>query len=104
MLAQGRIEQIAAPGEIYDAPATPFVAEFVGTMNRLEGTVEEDGVVAYGDKLLSIAAVRGRTKGERVMVLGATGDGGAPACKRRRLGRGHGRDRLAHVPRRDDCG
>ncbi len=69
VLAQGRIEQIAAPGEIYDAPATPFVAEFVGTMNRLEGTVEEDGVVAYGDKLLSIAAVRGRTKGERVMVL-----------------------------------
>ena len=46
VLSQGRIEQIAAPGEIYDAPATPFVAEFVGTMNRLEGTVAEDGVVA----------------------------------------------------------
>ena len=41
VLSQGRIEQIGPPGEIYDAPATPFVAEFVGTMNRLEGTVEE---------------------------------------------------------------
>jgi putative spermidine/putrescine transport system ATP-binding protein len=69
VLSQGRIEQIAAPGEIYDSPATPFVAEFVGTMNRLEGTVEDDGVVAYGEKRLAIAAVRGRPKGERVMVL-----------------------------------
>jgi putative spermidine/putrescine transport system ATP-binding protein len=69
VLSQGHIEQIAAPGEIYDSPATPFVAEFVGTMNRLEGTVEDDGVVAYGEKRLAVAAVRGRTKGERVMVL-----------------------------------
>jgi putative spermidine/putrescine transport system ATP-binding protein len=69
VLSQGHIEQIGPPGEIYDAPATPFVAEFVGTMNRLEGTVESDGVVAYGNKRLSIAAVRGRQPGERVMVL-----------------------------------
>ena len=69
VLSQGHIEQIAVPGEIYDSPATPFVAEFVGTMNRLEGTVEDDGVVAYGEKRLAVAAVRGRRKGERVMVL-----------------------------------
>ncbi len=69
VLSQGHIEQIGPPGEIYNAPATPFVAEFVGTMNRLEGTVEGDGVVAYGEKRLSIAAVRGRAHGERVMVL-----------------------------------
>jgi putative spermidine/putrescine transport system ATP-binding protein len=69
VLSQGLIEQIAAPGEIYDSPATPFVAEFVGTMNRLEGTVADDGIVVYGDKRLAITAVRGRMKGERVMVL-----------------------------------
>ncbi len=69
VLSQGRIEQIGPPGEIYDAPATPFVAEFVGTMNRLEGTVEEDGVVGYGGGRLSIAAARGRAKGDRVLVL-----------------------------------
>ena len=69
VLSQGHIEQIGPPGEIYGAPSTPFVAEFVGTMNRLEGTVEGDGVVAYGEKRLSIAAVRGRPTGERVMVL-----------------------------------
>ena len=29
----GRIEQIAAPREVYDSPATPFVAEFIGDTN-----------------------------------------------------------------------
>ena len=31
----GRIEQIGTPAEMYGSPATPFVAEFIGTMNRL---------------------------------------------------------------------
>jgi len=69
VLSQGRIEQIGAPGEIYDAPATPFVAEFVGTMNRLQATVVEDGIVAYGEKRLAVAAARGRTRGDRLLVL-----------------------------------
>ncbi len=29
----GRIEQIGTPAEVYDAPATPFVAEFIGDTN-----------------------------------------------------------------------
>jgi putative spermidine/putrescine transport system ATP-binding protein len=41
VLSQGRIEQIGAPAEIYGSPSTPFVAEFVGTMNRLEATVAD---------------------------------------------------------------
>ena len=32
----GKIEQIGAPAEMYGSPATPFVAEFIGTMNRLD--------------------------------------------------------------------
>jgi ABC-type Fe3+/spermidine/putrescine transport system ATPase subunit len=35
----GRIEQIGTPEKIYRAPATPFVAEFMGTTNLLNGTV-----------------------------------------------------------------
>ena len=31
----GKIEQIGSPAEMYGSPATPFVAEFIGTMNRL---------------------------------------------------------------------
>ena len=50
VLSQGRIEQIGPPAEIYGAPETPFVAEFVGTMNRFEATVAdpERGEVDYG--------------------------------------------------------
>jgi putative spermidine/putrescine transport system ATP-binding protein len=35
----GRIEQVGAPAEIYERPATAFVAGFVGTSNLLEGEV-----------------------------------------------------------------
>ena len=37
VMRAGRIEQVATPAELYAAPATPFVAEFVGTMNRIPG-------------------------------------------------------------------
>ncbi|MET9874304.1 ABC transporter ATP-binding protein [Actinacidiphila glaucinigra] len=36
---QGRIEQVGTPAEVYERPATPFVAGFVGTSNLLtDGT------------------------------------------------------------------
>ncbi len=35
----GRAEQVGAPFEIYNKPATRFVASFVGTLNMLEATV-----------------------------------------------------------------
>ena len=49
VISHGRIEQVGKPAEIYGAPATPFVAEFVGTMNRIESTVAdtEAGRVDY---------------------------------------------------------
>jgi putative spermidine/putrescine transport system ATP-binding protein len=65
----GKPEQIAPPLEIYAEPATPFVAEFVGTMNRLEATVGDSGSVRYGGAQLGVDAVRGRQNGERVLVL-----------------------------------
>jgi putative spermidine/putrescine transport system ATP-binding protein len=37
----GRIEQVGAPAEIYERPATAFVAGFVGTSNLLTGAVAE---------------------------------------------------------------
>lgn len=36
---QGRIEQIGSPAEIYEKPASPFVAGFVGTSNLVSGEV-----------------------------------------------------------------
>jgi len=69
VMAAGRIEQVGTPAEMYGSPATPFVAEFIGTMNRLEATVVEPGTVDYGGTLLRVDAARSRTRGERVLVL-----------------------------------
>ena len=35
VMRAGQLEQVADPAELYSRPATAFVAEFVGTMNRL---------------------------------------------------------------------
>src|SRR4029453_14324484 len=37
VLHTGRVEQLGTPAEVYEGPATPFVAGFVGTSNLLEG-------------------------------------------------------------------
>ncbi len=37
----GRIEQVGDPAEVYERPATPFVAGFVGTSNLLAGPTAE---------------------------------------------------------------
>jgi len=67
----GVIEQMGTPAEMYTAPATPFVAEFIGTMNRLEATVIDSatGEVEHAGIRLQLDAARGRRTGERVLVL-----------------------------------
>ncbi len=35
VMNHGRIEQIGAPADVYDHPATPFVFEFLGHVNRM---------------------------------------------------------------------
>ena len=39
VMSEGKVEQIGTPAEIYSHPKTPFVASFVGTINRFEATV-----------------------------------------------------------------
>ena len=45
VMRQGRLEQIAAPDELYTNPATAFVAELVGVMNRIPGELPPGGQV-----------------------------------------------------------
>ena len=42
----GRMEQIGAPQEVYEFPATEFVASFLGASNLLEGDIESSNSVA----------------------------------------------------------
>jgi putative spermidine/putrescine transport system ATP-binding protein len=43
VMRSGRLEQLGSPVDIYNSPATPFVAEFVGLTNRVPATVT-DGI------------------------------------------------------------
>jgi putative spermidine/putrescine transport system ATP-binding protein len=51
----GRIEQIAGPRDIYDRPATRFVADFVGRSNVLSGTSLGDGAAEINGQLIRLA-------------------------------------------------
>jgi putative spermidine/putrescine transport system ATP-binding protein len=48
VMRAGRLEQVASPDDLYERPATAFVAEFVGTMNRLPASVEGGEVHLLG--------------------------------------------------------
>jgi putative spermidine/putrescine transport system ATP-binding protein len=39
VMSQGKLEQLAAPADLYANPATPFVAEFVGLNNKVPAEV-----------------------------------------------------------------
>src|SRR5450631_3990508 len=43
VMSEGRIEQIGTPFEVYNFPATSFVASFVGTLNVLDAKVIDPG-------------------------------------------------------------
>jgi len=47
---EGRVAQAGQPQEVYDSPANPFVASFVGGANVLRGTMRE-GVANIGDRV-----------------------------------------------------
>ena len=44
VMSEGRFLQVGAPGDIYETPATRFVADFIGNVNLMEGTLDIDEV------------------------------------------------------------
>ncbi len=78
VMNHGVIEQVGTPIEIYREPATPFVADFVGTMNFLDGVLVGAGRVRLGaaelecdsDGLAPGARVRVSIRPEDVRVRG----------------------------------
>jgi spermidine/putrescine ABC transporter ATP-binding subunit len=65
VMNEGHIEQIATPTEIYEEPATEFVADFIGDTNFLEGDLSR------GDAGLSL-----RLNGSDIAVTDRGGDPG----------------------------
>jgi putative spermidine/putrescine transport system ATP-binding protein len=68
VMRAGRMEQCAAPAELYERPATPFVAEFVGTMNHLPGAMVDADTVEVAGRRLPVDGER-PVVGTKVRVL-----------------------------------
>ncbi|MGM9637941.1 MAG: spermidine/putrescine ABC transporter ATP-binding protein [Eubacteriales bacterium] len=49
VMANGRIQQIGTPVEIYNEPINAFVADFIGESNILDGIMNEDFLVTFAD-------------------------------------------------------
>jgi sulfate transport system ATP-binding protein len=53
VMSQGHVEQVGAPAEVYDAPATAFVFDFLGNVNRLPCRIENGQAVSAAGPLSS---------------------------------------------------
>lgn len=53
VMSAGRIEQIGSPREIYYQPANPTVAQFIGTMNRLDGEWRDVALYCAGGRAVA---------------------------------------------------
>jgi putative spermidine/putrescine transport system ATP-binding protein len=71
VMSDGRIEQIGTPSEIYNFPATPFVASFVGTLNLLNCRVvdaPEGRLNLEGQEIRSALPITTARSGDTVSV------------------------------------
>src|SRR6188768_2213425 len=70
VMSAGRIEQVGTPFEIYNFPATAFVASFVGTLNAVEARIADAGdrrLTLAGSQITTASDVSG-SAGELVTV------------------------------------
>ncbi len=91
VMHEGKVEQIGSPDEVYNDPATAFVAGFVGSSNVLHGHVV-DGHVQFGDHRVSGAdhldegaAARAFVRPHDVRVSTAERNGGSVRATVERL-------------------
>ncbi|MBW8269043.1 ABC transporter ATP-binding protein [Caldovatus aquaticus] len=73
VMNRGRVAQVGPPQEVYERPADPFVADFIGTTNFLPGRVVETAdaraLVALGDgQRVAVRTARPPAPGARVTL------------------------------------
>jgi len=67
VLQGGRLAQVGTADELFDAPRTRFVAQFIGKANVIDGVAMAAGALRAGDLTLHVAAAS-FTPGERAAV------------------------------------
>lgn len=71
VMYNGAMEQVGTPFEIYNFPQTEFVAQFVGTLNAVQGEVLDpvNQLLAIDGKTLQTAEdLSGKQRGDKVMI------------------------------------
>lgn len=74
VMDKGRFEQVGTPKEVYEYPGNRFVADFIGTINMFEGTVQSVGNGSISvrpddiDTTLTGLTERNLTNGDRVCI------------------------------------
>ncbi len=63
----GRLEQLAAPAELYSSPASQFVAEFVGLTNRVPAQARDGRAIVLGDQ--EVPALAGSVAGDGLALI-----------------------------------
>jgi putative spermidine/putrescine transport system ATP-binding protein len=70
VMSAGRVEQLGSPREVYERPATRFVADFIGASSVLEGrAVDNETVELAGGVRLRVALREGPAPGRAVRLL-----------------------------------
>jgi len=68
LMQDGRVAQLGTPQELYERPASRFVAGFIGLMNFFEGTVSAEGVTVPGLGLLRGLVPEGPSPGAKATL------------------------------------
>lgn len=68
VMGSGRVQQLAAPVDLYQRPASLFVADFIGTSNKFSGVATAGGV-SVGGRLFPGHDVGEPVTGDAVLVV-----------------------------------
>jgi iron(III) transport system ATP-binding protein len=68
VMRDGRVSQLGSPREIYEQPADPFVADFIGSSNFLRGTMRDGAVELPSGRTLAVGGGRALAAGSEVVV------------------------------------
>ena len=82
VMNDGRVEQLASPTELYERPASRFVADFIGSTNLLDGVVAERRHRCWRRGRRVAADVAGRPR--RIERVGVAASGADPLRRGRR--------------------
>jgi sulfate/thiosulfate transport system ATP-binding protein len=65
VMNQGKIEQIGTPNEVYENPQSPFVYDFLGSVNLFKGRLN-NGRLKHGDSVVTIPEWNGSNHQEAI--------------------------------------